>query len=48
MKTEERSLKPVENINPFEILHNYRRYFFLKRRNSFYESRRKQKKIKLK
>lgn len=32
----------------FEIIHNYREIYFRRKRNSFYEKRRKEKKIMLK
>ncbi len=32
----------------FEIMHNYRETYFCRKRNSFYEKRRKEKKLMLK
>jgi len=43
-------IKPfhADVLDPFYIIHEYRRSYFFKKRNSFYEGRRKQNKLKVK
>ena len=39
--------KIKEENDPFDIVYDHRRHYFLKKRNAFYEARRKAKKLKL-